>query len=153
MDDRFVTFTISISKLNKLIQKLKTDGMKMFALKGVHTLCLYQLIGKTDGMTATQITSACDLDPALVSRTLGELAQKDLIKKIGRPGKYHAKYCLTVKGEEVAAEAKMIIAAIQETVDMGISKTELDVFYKVLSTLIHNFEELSDDTSAFFHKN
>ena len=144
MPDRFLEFTIAISKLNKLIQKVKADGMSMFQLKGVHTICLYQLIGEKDGMTFSQIASACDLDSALISRSLNELVSNELIEKLGKPGKYNARYCLTAEGERVALEIKEIIESVQTAVDVGITDAELDVFYKVLFTLIQNFEELSE---------
>lgn len=144
MQDRFVEFTISISRLNKLIQKLKSDGMKAFDLKGAYTLCLYQLAENSYGLTSTEIALHCDLDPALVSRTLSHLCKDGIIQKVGAEGKtYHSKYFLTKKGEDIASELKEIIHRIQEVADTGISEEELNVFYSVLNKLLGNFETMS----------
>lgn len=151
MHDRFVKFTIAISKLNKLINKVKSDGMKdKFDLKGVHTLCLYQLMSNDHGMTSTEIAKSCDLDPALVSRTINELCQKELIQKVGEAGKYHARYCLTQKGAQISSELKQIIQSVQLFVDQGITEEELDTFYSVMERLSCNFEFLSDHLSLVF---
>ena len=151
MHDRFVKFTISISKLNKLINKVKSEGMKgKFDLKGVHTLCLYQLMSNDNGMTSTEIAKSCDLDPALVSRTLSELCQKELIEKVGKVGKYHARYCLTQRGAQISAEMKQITQSVQLFVDQGITKEELDIFYSVMEKLSCNFEFLSNHLSYVF---
>lgn len=151
MHDRFVEFTIAISKLNKLINKIKSEGMKKkFDLKGVHTLCLYRLMSCDDGLTSAEISESCDLDPALVSRTLSELSKRDLIKKEGQPGKYHARYYLTEKGRQISLELKPIIQSIQKYADTGISEEELAVFYAVLKKLSNNFESLSENLSLIF---
>lgn len=153
MHDRFVKFTIAISKLNKLINKVKSEGMKdRFDLKGVHTLCLYQLMSNDHGMTSTEIAKSCDLDPALVSRTINELCQKELIEKVGEAGKYHARYCMTEKGRRISSELKQIVQSIQMFVDKGITEEELDLFYSVLEKLSCNFEILSDHLSLVFPK-
>ncbi len=146
MNDRFLDFTISISKLNKLIQKLKTDGMKTFDLKGVYTLCMYQLMENPTGLTSTEIAVHCDLDPALVSRTISQLLKDGVITKQEAAGKtYHVKYLLTDKGLEIATELKDIIHHIQILADDGISDEELTVFYNVLNKLLHNFESMTND--------
>ncbi len=145
MEDRFVKFTVDIAKLHKLIQKLKTDGMKQFDLKGTHTLCIYQLLTHPEGMTSTELAVSCDLDPALVSRTLASLTHNQIISRIGEPGKYLAKYMLTDKGLLVAEEIRSLIHTIQEIADTGISQEDLAVFYQVLDRLAHNLQSLPPD--------
>lgn len=147
MEERFINFTLSIAKLNKQIQKLKTDGMKLFGLKGVHTLCVYQLLTRPDGMTSTEIAACCDLDAALVSRTLSHLLKNDFVLKDGAPGKYLARYRLTPKGTAVASEVRSIINGVQDFVDVGITAQELEIFYSVLAKLEHNFETLVERPS------
>lgn len=145
MEDRFVKFSINIAKLHKLIQKLKTDGMKQFDLKGTHTLCIYQLLTHAEGMTSTEMAASCDLDPALISRTLASLTESQIVCRMGESGKYFAKYVLTPKGNAVAKEIQTLVHAIQEIADTGISEEELIVFYRVLGKLADNLQTLPPD--------
>ncbi len=145
MEDRFIKFTLNIAKLNKLVQKLKTAGMKQFHLKGTHTLCIYQLLLHPDGMTSAELAAGCDLDPALVSRTLAALTENQVISRLGERGKYLAKYALTEKGTQVAKEIQTLIHTILETSNAGITPEELSTFYRVLDRLSENLSTLSPD--------
>ena len=69
-DDRFLKFTLSLSRMNKKVQAVKTAGMGMVGLKAAHTAVLYALSGHSEGLQFAEVAAACDLDPALISRTL-----------------------------------------------------------------------------------
>ena len=43
-DDRFLKFTLSLSRMNKKVQAVKTAGMGMVGLKAAHTAVLYALM-------------------------------------------------------------------------------------------------------------
>ena len=144
MSQRFTRFTMKLSRLNKLIQKLKADGMSPFGLKAVDTLCIYQLAERGE-MAFSEVAEQCDLDPALVSRTLRELVKNGMVDKQGAPGKYNATYRLTPEGEQRAVEIKEIITNVQNRADEGISTEELAVFYRVLTRLTENFEAMTKD--------
>ena len=152
MTGGFVQFTVAISRLNKLVQKIKTEGMRLFDLKGVHTLCLYQLMQRPEGMNFNEIAGSCDLDRALVSRMLKELQEKGLIRKDGEPGKYKATYFLTGKARGWVTEICRIVDEAQAFVDVGVSEEELAVFYKVLGQLTGNFERLAARPEQIFGK-
>ena len=146
MTERFPTFTIKISRLHKLIQKLKTDGMGRFGLKGVDTLCLYQL-GLHGSMTFAEIAEHCDLDAALVSRTLRDLTRNNMVAKEG--GKYKARYSLTPEGQALTRQVGAIIHRIQAQADQGIAPEDLVTFYRVLGQLTQNFEHMAQDATTF----
>ena len=69
-DDRFLKFTLSLSRMNKKVQAVKTAGMGMVGLKAAHTAVLYALSGHSEGLQFAEVAAACDLDPALISGTL-----------------------------------------------------------------------------------
>lgn len=149
MQERFTTFTIQISRLHKLIQKLKTDGMGRFGLKAVDTLCLYQLsIHNT--LTFSEVAEYCDLDAALVSRTLRALVKGGMVEKEGDPGKYHARYSLTESGRELTGKITHIIQNMQTHADDGIDPEELKIFYRVLGQLTANFEQMASTSAETF---
>ena len=94
-DDRFLKFTLSLSRINKKVQAVKTAGMGMVGLKAAHTAVLYALSGHSEGLQFAEVAAACDLDPALISRTFSELIAAGMVEKQGEPGRYRARYVLT----------------------------------------------------------
>lgn len=144
MSQRFTRFTMTLSRLNKLIQKLKTDGMSPYGLKAVDTLCIYQLEACGE-MSFAEVAERCELDQALVSRTLRELVKNGMVEKQGLPGRYNATYRLTPEGEKRAVEIRAIITAVQTRADEGITPEDLEVFYRVLNRLTVNFEAMTRD--------
>ncbi|MDO4285480.1 MAG: MarR family winged helix-turn-helix transcriptional regulator [Eubacteriales bacterium] len=150
MDDRFLQFTLAVSRMNKQIQAFKTNGMGRLGLKAAHTTVLYLLLGETEGLRFTEITSRSDLDQALISRTLAQLVSGGLIEKLGEAGRYNALYRLTPKGERQAARIAEAIRAVQEGADAGIDPQELAVFYKVLRQLLANFEAMRRERDTLF---
>lgn len=142
MQDNFVQFSMAVSRLNKQIQQMKTNGMQLFGLKAVHTVCMYQLLDRPDGMSFSEVQEACDLDQALVSRILSKLTAIGMVLKNGEPGKYNARYHLTRSGEKVALQIRDVVGQIQVRADAGIDPRELEIFYKVLNQLQTNFESL-----------
>ncbi len=149
MTERFTIFTMRISRLHKLIQKLKADGMGRFGLKGVDTLCLYQL-SLHGQMTFSEIAEHCDLDPALVSRTLRGLTKGGMVVKDGEPGKYRARYALTEEGQILTGKIAAIIQTVQAHADEGIAQDDLMTFYRVLDRLTANLERLSADPATYY---
>lgn len=141
MTERFARFTMTLSRLNKYIQKLKTNGMGSCGLKAVDTLCIYQL-AKQGSMSFSQVAESCELDAGLVSRTLRDLVKNGMVEKSGTPGKYNAVYSLTDQGREKSRYIQTVVLKVQEQADRGISPQELETFYRVLDQLTRNFEEI-----------
>lgn len=79
-DDRFLKFTLSLSRMNKKVQAVKTAGMGMVGLKAAHTAVLYALSGHSEGLQFAEVAAACDLDPALISRTFSELIAAGMVE-------------------------------------------------------------------------
>ena len=50
----FERFTVSVLKINKLIQKIKAFEIREYGLKAVHVLCVYFLNCSSDGLTASE---------------------------------------------------------------------------------------------------
>lgn len=142
MQDNFIQFSMAISRLNKQVQQLKTNGMQALGLKAVHTVCMYQMLERPDGMSFSEVQEACDLDQALVSRILSKLTAIGMVVKEGEPGRYNARYRLTRTGQQVAVRIRDVVAGIQVCADAGIDPEELAVFYKVLNQLQSNLDSL-----------
>lgn len=142
MPDRFTKFNVCVSRLNKLINKLKVTGMQPVGLKAAHAMCIHQLACEAE-LTFPQLCERCDLDAGLISRTLKELCASGHIQKKGLPGRYNAHYCLTEEGAQVATYIQRVVDEVIERADQGIPPSELEVFYRVLARLIENFEAMT----------
>ena len=145
MNDRFIRLSVSLSRLQKVIQRIKTDGMNRIELKAGHTLVLCQLDAAPDGYRFSELTERCDLDPAMISRVLA-----DLVQKCGAPGKYNAIYRLTEAGRDRAVRVRAVVADVSRRADEGIDPGELAIFYKVLAQLTENLEAVEADPTAAF---
>lgn len=144
-EERFTEYTISISRLNKWVQKMKCEAMRAYDLKGAHVLCLYQIARKPQGASFAEVAGDCDFDRAFCSRVLRELTERQLVEKRGEEGKYRACYRLTKEGKALIPKLRSIINRVQALLDEGISKEELEVYYRVVNQMLKNMEAISEN--------
>lgn len=140
--NRFEIFSTSVGQLVKSVTALKSRKMAKYGLKGTGALCLCQLLESESGLTASELCRRGEIDKAQVSRCMSELSEKGLIyleEKDGR--KYKQKYRLTAYGKMVARDVSETVDLLQGTVCKGISKEELEAFYRTLYKLCDNFDE------------
>lgn len=147
-EDRFADFTISVARLNKWLQKTKSDAMKAYDLKGAHVLCLYRLEQKQQGSMFSEIVKNCDFDRAFASRILRELNDRGLVYRDGEEGKYKALYFLTNEGKTLMPKLHSIINRVQARIDEGISEADLVVYYRVVDRMLHNMEQISAEADT-----
>lgn len=145
MQDRFIRLSVSLARLQKVIQRIKTSGMGRIALKAGHTLVLCQLAAAPEGGHFSDLTERCDLDPAMISRVLADLVRSGLVEKCGAPGKYNALYLLTDAGRDRAARVTAVVRDVERRADEGIDPADLATFYKVLNQLTKNLEAVAAD--------
>ena len=122
-DDRFLKFTLSLSRMNKKVQAVKTAGMGMVGLKAAHTAVLYALSGHSEGLQFAEVAE---------------------------PGRYRACYVLTEQGSLQTAKIRQVIGLVQENADKNIAPEDLQTFYRVLEQLLNNFEEMSEHYDTVF---
>ncbi len=142
---RFEKFTLLIDGIHKSISKLKLDIAPTLGVKGVHVFWVYELSLYPEGLTATEIASVSRIDRSLVSREIELLLADGYIVSDGNgvKRKYNERFTLTDKGRELASEITERVLGIQNTVNEGISKEELAVFYKTLESLHSKFSVLA----------
>ena len=138
MENIFENFTITILKLNKLVQKIKNYEMQEYGLKTIHVMCAYYLNNHPEGLTASELTKLTLEDKAAISRALKTLQEKGYINY--DPNKYNAVIQLTNEG-------KMLASAIGEKAERAVSagsynftEEERVSFYKELGTIAANLE-------------
>ncbi len=109
MNDRFIRLSISLARLQKVIQRIKASGMSRIELKAGHTLVLCRLAAAPEGLHFSELTERCGLDPAMISRVLAELVRSGLVEKRAESGKYNALYLLTNAGHDRAARVGAVV--------------------------------------------
>ncbi len=146
MNLRFREFTVLLSNIGRVINKIKNYEMSKFGLKGSQVNCIFYLYGNEDGMTATELCNLCEEDKAGVSRALKDLEEKGYVecKSDENKKKYNSNLKLTPKGEEVA---EFISGKINDIINYDknyISDEELKSFYNTFNKIYDNLKIISD---------
>lgn len=145
MEQRFETFTVLITKINRNIRKIKNREMAEYNLKSPHISCLY-FIYLSGGLTATELCERCEEDKATVSRSLDFLEKngfvfcRDQTKK-----RYKSPIELTSKGLEAAGKIAAKIDSILETVSGQMSEGDRVIFYRFLTAVSDNIEKIAKE--------
>ncbi len=145
MEDLFERFTLSILKLNKLVQRIKVYEMKKFGLKSVHVMCLYYMNNHREGVTAGELVKITLEDKAAISRALATMREKGYVEY--DPASHNAAAKLTPEGIKLA---EYIVGRASSAVNAGsadFSDEQRDFFYKSLVTISDNLENYYDNLS------
>lgn len=147
-DERFEEFMALISGVYRNIQKLMAHRAEQLGLKQVHVFWVYLLLCRPEGLTASELAKASQIDRSLVSREIDTLTEGGYVKTHQPTGRrrYGWKFILTDKGMETALEISRIAREVQYGLDEGIPAEELDAFYRTLRRLLHNFDNLTGGT-------
>ena len=141
MFQRFETFVTAIAQINRSIQRLKSQEMADFGLKGTHVMCLFQLRQHPEGMTVGQLAQACEEDNAAVSRSLSELRQRSLVSEPETSGRrYRTSITLTEEGRAITDRMNRKIIEAVLTGAQGYTAQERDTFYRVLLQVADNLQ-------------
>lgn len=145
MEQRFETFTVLITKINRNIRKIKNREMAEYNLKGPHISCLY-FIYLSGGLTATELCERCEEDKATVSRSLDFLEKNGFVFCWDQTKKrYKSPIELTSKGLEAAGKIASKIDSILETVSGQMSEGDRVIFYRFLTAVSDNIEKIAKE--------
>ena len=143
MQDRFETFTVLINRISRNIRKIKNQEMAEYHLRSAHVSCLYYLY-IADNMTSTELCERCEEDKATVSRALDYLEKNGYLTGESRSTKrYKNPLILTEKGRMVGKKISEKIDGVLEQTSIGLSEEERAAFYRSLSVISENLENLS----------
>lgn len=139
---RFEKFTLLIDGIHKSIHNLKITIAPHLGVKGVHVLWVWELLKNPDGLTAAELAMRSMVNRSLVSREIEALTEGGyVVLALDGGNKYNGKLRLTEKGRKLAESIGGEVMRIQNAVDEGIDKEELDAFYKTLEKLNSNFKK------------
>ena len=142
MEERFEMFTVLMAKIRRNVQRIKTEEMAEYNLKSPHVSCLYYLY-RYGSLTATELCEICFEDKASISRSIVQLEKLGYVEYGNNLTKhYRAEIMLTEKGRPIA---KSVINRVNNYIDViGGSLTEKErlIFYKSLSAISNNLEDV-----------
>lgn len=142
MYDRYKSFTVMILRIQRAIQKIKSEEMAEFNLKIPHVSCIYYLY-KEDSLTATELCDICGEDKSYISHSLKYLEENEYILcKSNAKKRYNAPFYLTEKGRELGFYVANKIDAVLEPAGEGMTDEEREVFYRCLNLIGANLEQV-----------
>lgn len=136
MEKIFENFTISILKLNKLIQKIKQHEMQEYDLKAIHVMCGYYLNEHPEGLTSSELVKLTLEDKAAISRALKAMQDRGFVTYDAN--RHNAPVRLTDEGKRFA---EFILERSDKAVEAGsaaLSEDERNLFYKSLGAIAEN---------------
>ncbi|MBR6726699.1 MAG: MarR family transcriptional regulator [Clostridia bacterium] len=146
MIKRFEQFSSAFSSIYRYIQKIEREEMEKHGLKGAFAQYLMALHRHPDGMTASQLCEACDMNKAAVSRAIGEMEEAGLVcKKSESETSYRAPLFLTERGREIVQFVYERGIAAVSRVGGALSEEERNTFYAVLEIIETNLQKLCQE--------
>ena len=147
MDTLFEEFTISILKLNKVVQRIKLYEMESFGLQAIHVMCIFYIAHSEEGVTVGDLARQSMEDKAAVSRAISLLKSKGYVQEPTQ--KYNSKLRLTDEGRKVA---EFIDGAAERAVNAGMADTLNEEtrreFYNTLNHIYANLKTYYDGLVA-----
>lgn len=143
MENLFENFTVTILKLNKLVQKIKHLEVSGYGLKTIHVMCVYYLYNNRNGLTLSELIKLTLEDKAAVSRAIKLLKEKGYAES--NSSGYNYTVTLTEDGIKVAEaindKADRAVSAASE----NFSEEERAEFYKRLNCIADKLQEYYDE--------
>lgn len=144
MLNRFSRFSLAIAEIDRCWHKLAAEEMAKYGLNSPHAVYLTTLSGFKEGITAARLGELCGKNKADVSRMVGILEQKGLVRKEAVGGNlYRARLLLTEEGRQAAEHVQQRAALAVELAGSGMTEEEREVFYRCLERITANLQELS----------
>ena len=138
MEDLFEKFTVSILKLNKLVQRIKACEMKKFGLKSVHAMCLYHLSVHGQGLSAGRLVKLTLEDKAAISRALSDMRKMGYVEYDA--SRHGAPVKLTRSGAELAESIRARAVAAVGAGSLKFTPDQREFFYRSLITISDNLQ-------------
>lgn len=143
MIGRFEIFTLALSEISASWNKIATEELKPFGLKGGYIVYLIALFKMPEGLTGANLCEMCNRDKAEVSRAVKAMEEKGLVvRENTSSNRYRAPIKLTPKGKEVTNALRERIKLVVEKGGSGLSEEERETFYSALQTISENLKSI-----------
>ena len=146
MLNRFARFSLAISEIDRCWHKLAAEAMAKYDLNSPHAVYLTTLYDYPDGITAAKLGELCCKNKADVSRMVGILEKKCLVRKEAVGGNlYRAKLLLTEEGKRAAEYVRDLAALVVEQAGSDLSDADREVFYRCLEQITVKLQTMSKE--------
>ncbi|MBQ4566234.1 MAG: MarR family transcriptional regulator [Oscillospiraceae bacterium] len=143
---RYERFSVAIAEIERCRHRLTAAEMEQYGLSSPHAVYLNALYQYEEGLTAVKLGELISRDKADVSRVVGQLAKKGLVRKEATGGNlYRARIKLTREGKAVALHVRERAALAVELAGEGLAEAEREIFYSALERITANLQELSKE--------
>ena len=144
MESRFETFTVLISKINRIVKKIKNAEMAEYGLRSAHVSCLYYLYSEKN-LTATDLCERCEEDKATISRTLDYLEEHGyLLRENSTAKRYKAPIALTEQGKVAGERIEKKIRGVLTEMQSELSEEERIEFYRCLRLITERLNQIAN---------
>lgn len=144
MVGRFEIFTLGLSELTSSWNKIATDELKPFGLKGSYVVYLIALYKHPEGLTAANLSEMCNRDKAEVSRAIKAMEQKKIVARdCNVSNGYRAKITLTEEGYRATKEIRERVKLAVEKGGEDLSEQQRESFYTALRVISENLKKIS----------
>lgn len=145
MVDRFERFTLSIFSISRYWNKIATEEMKKYGLRGTYAFYLLMIAGYEGEITAARLADLCQRDKADVSRAMALFQEKGILEPY-KGAKYRVTLKLTPKGRELAEQINNRVTVVLEQAGKGLSEELREDMYRSLDIIAANMREISEGT-------
>ncbi len=146
MVGRFEIFTLGLSEIMSSWNKIASEELKPFGLKGTYVIYLIALYKHSEGLTSANLSEMCNRDKAEVSRAIKALESKGLVvRKNTTVNGYRAKITLTKQGREATKTLRERVKLAVEKGGEGLSEEQRDDFYNALEIISTNLKKISKE--------
>ena len=143
---RFEVFTLALSEIMSNWNKIATDELRPYGLKGGYVVYLIALFKAPAGLTAANLSQMCNRDKAEVSRAIKAFEEKGFVTRTNTTvTNYRAIIALTKKGREVTHALRERVKLVVEKGGEGLGDNEREIFYNALETISENLKKISKD--------
>ena len=146
MIGRFEVFTLGLSEIMSSWNKIASDEMSTFGLKGSYVIYLIALYKHHEGLTAAKLSEMCSRDKSEVSRAVKVLESKDLVVRENTTiNGYRAKITLTEQGREATKALRERVKLAVEKGGDGLTEEQRESFYNALEIISANLKKISKE--------
>ena len=139
--ERFERFTFAIFTLHHSWNRIATEEMKRYGLKGTYAFYLITIADADQDITAAQLTELCRRDKADVSRAIAVFREKGILENQDGT-RYRKALRLTEKGQSLADEIRKKAADVLENAGRGLSEEMRENMYQGLALIAENLKKI-----------
>ena len=144
MENRFEHFSLDIFNISRYWNKIATDEMKKYSLRGTHALYLLMLDGYEGEITAARLADLCQRDKADVSRALADFQKKGILEPYSGP-RYSATPKLTPLGRSIASQIRARATVALDLAGQGITEEMRENMYHCLDLIAANMRGICEE--------